>query len=74
MVSLYTPATVFPVLPQVVVSLPAEISPNMVLQRDKPVPVWGTAFGCERVTIALRNQRRRPVLMHEVAFPSSRAV
>ena len=33
--------------------LPAVISSNMVLQRDKPIPIWGWAAAGEEVTVTL---------------------
>lgn len=38
------------------VRLPAVLSDHMVLQRDKPVPVWGTAAAGERVTVEFAGQ------------------
>jgi len=38
------------------VRLPAVISRNMVLQRDRPVPVWGWAEPGERVTVSIAGQ------------------
>lgn len=38
------------------VALPNCFSDHMVLQRDKPVPVWGTAAAGERVTVKFRDQ------------------
>lgn len=35
------------------VKLPALFSDNMVLQRDRPIPVWGTAEAGEQVTVTL---------------------
>jgi sialate O-acetylesterase len=39
------------------VKLPALFSDNMVLQRDKPVAVWGWAADGERVTVSIGNQQ-----------------
>ena len=38
------------------VKLPALISDNMMLQRDIPVPIWGTAAPGEHVKVAIGNQ------------------
>ena len=43
------------------VRLAAPFSDNMVLQRDKPVPVWGSAATGERVTIAIAGQSKTAV-------------
>ena len=39
-------------------SLPAVFSDNMVLQRDKPVPVWGRGKTGETVTVELNSQSK----------------
>ena len=41
------------------VSLPAVFSDHMVLQRDLPVPVWGTADPGEEVTVVFAGQTQR---------------
>ncbi|MCE9544039.1 MAG: hypothetical protein K8T25_00720 [Planctomycetia bacterium] len=38
------------------VKLPNVFSNNMVLQRDRPVPVWGTAAADEEVTVSIGDQ------------------
>jgi len=38
------------------VKLPKVFTPHMVLQREMPVPVWGTAGPGEKVTVAFRDQ------------------
>ena len=38
------------------VKLPNTISDNMMIQRDKPVSVWGWADSGERVTVSLNGQ------------------
>ena len=38
------------------VKLPAIISNNMVLQADKPLPIWGTADPGEKVTVTLAEE------------------
>lgn len=38
------------------VALPSLISDNMVLQRDMPVPIWGTADPGEKVTVTMGTQ------------------
>jgi len=43
------------------VRLPALFSDHMVLQRGKPIPVWGRADPGERVTVRLGEQVRRRV-------------
>ncbi len=40
------------------VALPPFISSHMVLQREMPVPVWGTAAPGESVTVTFRDQRK----------------
>jgi sialate O-acetylesterase len=40
------------------VKLPAVLSSHMVLQRDRAVPVWGTAKPGEKVTVSFRKQER----------------
>jgi sialate O-acetylesterase len=43
------------------VKLPAVLSSHMVLQRDMPVPVWGTAGAGEKVTVKFRAQEKSVV-------------
>jgi sialate O-acetylesterase len=48
-------------LPQLLladVQLPPIFSNSMVLQRDIPVPIWGTAAPEEEVTVAIANQKQ----------------
>lgn len=40
-------------------ALPAVFGDHMVLQRDKPVPVWGTAPAGAEVTVAFAGQEKR---------------
>ncbi len=40
------------------VKLPGLFGDNMVLQRDKPVPVWGTASANEKVTVKFNGQTK----------------
>ena len=40
------------------VKLPAVIASNMVLQRDMPVPIWGTAASGEKVTVTFAGQTK----------------
>ncbi|MCX7045512.1 MAG: hypothetical protein NTX50_08530 [Candidatus Sumerlaeota bacterium] len=40
------------------VKLPAVIGSHMVLQRDMPVPIWGTAAPNEKVTVKFRDQEK----------------
>lgn len=40
------------------VALPAIFADNMVLQRDQPVPVWGTADAEEKVTVSFAGQTK----------------
>ncbi|RZL14112.1 MAG: sialate O-acetylesterase, partial [Hymenobacter sp.] len=42
---------------QTTVRLPALVGSHMVLQRDRPVPVWGWAAPGEAVTLTLAGQR-----------------
>ncbi|MGB0596518.1 MAG: serine hydrolase [Rubripirellula sp.] len=41
------------------VTLPAIFSKNMVLQRDLPVPIWGTADPSEEVTVKFAGQSKQ---------------
>ena len=43
------------------VKLPPVISSHMVLQRDMPVPIWGTASPGEKVTVKFRDQEKSAV-------------
>ena len=40
------------------VTLPSVLSPGMVLQRDKPVPVWGQAAAGEKIKVTFAGQTR----------------
>ncbi|MDD5349700.1 MAG: hypothetical protein PHQ12_05765, partial [Chthoniobacteraceae bacterium] len=40
------------------VTLPAVLNSHMVLQRDMPVPIWGTADPNEKVTVQFRGQQK----------------
>src|SRR3954452_16642510 len=40
------------------VSLPKIFAENMVLQRDKPIPIWGWADANEKITIQLNHQTK----------------
>src|SRR5438105_313783 len=40
------------------VKLPAVLSSHMVLQRDMPVPIWGTAKAGEMVVVKFRDQEK----------------
>src|SRR6185295_13215698 len=40
------------------VKLPPVLSSHMVLQRDQPVPIWGTAAPAEKVTVKFRDQEK----------------
>lgn len=40
------------------VKLPAVISSHMVLQREMPVPIWGTGAPGEKVTVKFRDQQK----------------
>lgn len=40
------------------VKLPPVLSDHMVLQRDMPVPVWGTAAPGEKIVVRFRGQRK----------------
>lgn len=40
------------------VTLPKILSHNMVLQREKPVPIWGTASPGEQVSVNFQNQTK----------------
>ena len=43
------------------VRLPAFFSDHMVIQREKPVPVWGRAEPGEAVTVSFAGQRKSSV-------------
>jgi len=43
------------------VTLPAVLSSHMVLQRDRPVPIWGKAAPGEEVTVAFNGQTVKAV-------------
>lgn len=47
-----------PALAGAEVKLPAVFSEHMVLQRDLPVPIWGTAAPGEKVTVKFRDQEK----------------
>lgn len=49
-------ATTFSAFSQV--KLPLLFGDNMVLQRDKPLPVWGTASANEKVTVTFNGQTK----------------
>ncbi len=51
-------ALFLPAVAQAEAKLPAVFGHHMVLQRDKPVSVWGTAEPGEKVTIALAGQTK----------------
>lgn len=40
------------------IKLPSVFAPNAVLQRDKPVPVWGWAEPNARVTVEFAGQKK----------------
>lgn len=40
------------------VALPDVIGSHMVLQRDMPVPIWGTADPAEKITVTFRDQKK----------------
>ena len=40
------------------VKMPSIFSDHMVLQRDKPVPIWGQADSGEEVTVEFANQKK----------------
>ena len=43
------------------IKLPMVISSHMVLQRDTPVPIWGTAAPDEKVTVKFRDQEKSTI-------------
>ena len=51
-------AAAWPGLAQADVKLPNVLSDHMVLQREAPVPVWGTAAPGEQVTVKFREQTK----------------
>jgi sialate O-acetylesterase len=40
------------------VTLPAVLGEHMVLQRNMPVPIWGTAAPGEKIAVSFRGQRK----------------
>lgn len=50
---LLSAAMAFPSLAQAEVKIPAVIGSHMVLQREKPLPIWGWAAPGEKVTVTL---------------------
>jgi sialate O-acetylesterase len=40
------------------VKIPAVFTDNMVLQRNQPVPIWGTAEAEEKVTVSFAGQSK----------------
>jgi sialate O-acetylesterase len=46
---------------EAVVKLPAVLGSHMVLQREMPVPIWGTAAEGENVTVTFRDQVKSTV-------------
>lgn len=46
---------------EAVVKLPAVLGSHMVLQRDRQVPIWGTAAAGEKVTVKFRDQEKSTV-------------
>lgn len=52
------------------VALPGLFGPNLVLQRDKPIHIWGTAAAAEAVTVELRNPDQS-VRLSATAMPGS---
>ena len=53
-------ALVLPVAAHATVSLAPLFRDHAVLQRDKPVPVWGAAAPGEHVAVSFRGDRQRP--------------
>src|SRR5690606_29834706 len=53
------------------VSLPRIFSSHMVLQRDKPVPVWGWADPGEKVTIVLSDKQQNKIQTETVKADKS---
>jgi len=49
---------VAPAVARAEVKLPPAISSHMVLQREMPVPIWGTAAPGEKVTVAFQGQEK----------------
>ncbi len=41
-------------------SVPSFFSDHMVLQREKPINIWGTANAGERISVTLGNAKRVP--------------
>ena len=52
---------VFASTPHAEVKLPAIISDHMVLQREMPVPVWGTAAAGEEIAVSIAGQTKKTV-------------
>lgn len=49
---------VLPAVATAKVTLPPVLSSHMVLQRDMPLPIWGTAAPGEKVTVSFRGQEK----------------
>lgn len=47
------------------VKLPAVISDNMVLQREYPIKIWGTATAGETVKLTFKKKNIKPPQMHK---------
>jgi hypothetical protein len=52
-------ALVFPPWLRAEVALPKAFGDNMVLQREKPVQIWGTASPGEEVSVSFGAQKKR---------------
>lgn len=56
---------VFSVLASAQVELPLLFSNDMVLQRDKPIPVWGWASANENIEVVFHNQTQKTKADHQ---------
>ena len=55
---IFSPLLLVCVVVNAEVTLPKIFSSNMVLQRNKPVPVWGTASPGEKISVSFNKQKR----------------
>ena len=55
---IFSPLLLVCIVVKAEVTLPKIFSSNMVLQRNKPVPVWGTASPGEKISVSFNKQKR----------------
>ena len=47
------------------ITLPKIIGDNMVLQRNKPIAIWGNASAGEKITVNLRSKQKLQLRMNQ---------